>query len=276
MNKKILVIVTGLLAVWSAKSQAQGVVFVTQDAPYSHPEVLVHIPPAGQDNVIMQNTSFSENAENAQNSSTDENQNISYYVQKLNLSPEQIAQAQKISDKAHDEQEQILQSIENLRQQAHELEQRSLTDFEAILTDEQRNLFAQLRNERNGENIPENTQTYNNEIPQPESVAEVQPAEVTPEVQSSETQPEMVAEPQPEAPHNTQPEEIAPETPSSESQPEPVAEPQPESTPEFQPTEPQPEVQQETVAEEQPETISASQPEIQEETISEPQPETMP
>ena len=264
MNKKFLMAVAGVLAFSASKSQAQDIVFVADDTAYSHPEVLVHIPSATQDNVIMQNTSFTDStAISANTSGEKKSENISYYAQKLNLSPEQMEKAQEINEKTHAEHKKILQSIEDLRQQAHELERKSLTDFEAILTPEQKNLFSQLQNEQNNVKVQADKQ--------PEAVSESVPedkAETTPEIQ-----PETIPEPQPETIPEPQPEVIP------EAQPEPVQEPQPEATPEVQQEpvqEPQPEVipeaQPEPVQEPQPEVI----PEVQPEPVQEPQPETLP
>ena len=72
-------------------------------------------------------------------------QGISYYVQKLNLSEEQLDLAKYISDDSRLKQEQLLKSIALLRKQARDLEAKSLEEFEAILTDEQREEFLKLR-----------------------------------------------------------------------------------------------------------------------------------
>ena len=229
MNKKFLMAVAGVLAFSAVKAKAQDIVFVADDSVYSHPEVLVHIPSSDQDNVIMQNASFAESAQNIDMTANSEkkNANISYYVQKLNLDQEQTAKANEINERTHAEHERILQSIEDLRQQAHDLERKSLTDFEAILTPEQKNLFSQLRNGQ------DNVKVQAEEQPETvtESVSEDK-TEIAPEIQ-----PEPVQEPQPEVTPEPQPEPVQEPQPAAapEAQPEPVQEPQPEVSPEPQP-----------------------------------------
>ena len=78
---------------------------------------------------------------------------ISYYVQSLNLSPEQLAKAQQISEAGQAKKEELLRQIEALRREAYALEAGSLIAFEAILSDDQRVAFHELQ--ANGEN--ENT-----------------------------------------------------------------------------------------------------------------------
>lgn len=208
MNKNLLVIL-GVLSLISYKTQAQEVVFVTQEAPQmqyygTYPEVLVHIPPVAQDNVIMQNASFIENQPSvspaltqqqvsvAQNDNTDttkENTNISYYVQNLNLTPEQISKAQKISDESRAQQEQLLQNIQTLRQQAHDLEEKSLSDFEAILTEEQKTDFNRLKNKQDNVGTPDDSQQKTEKEPEPEPKSKQQPS----------TEPDTTSESAPEA-----------------------------------------------------------------------------
>lgn len=183
MNKNFLIILS-VLSLISYKTHAQEVVLVTDEAPQvqydgMYPEVLVHIPPAKQDNVIMQNTSFvdseipADNGSNpkeessSQNVNTD-NTNISYYVQNLNLTPEQIGMAQRISDESRAKQEQLLQDIQALRQRAHEIEEKSLTDFEEILTPKQKTEFLRLRGLSDNANIQNNQKTETQTEPENE------------------------------------------------------------------------------------------------------------
>ena len=70
---------------------------------------------------------------------------VSYYIQNLNLTPEQMYEAQKISLDSLAEQEELLQKIAALRQRARALEVSSLMAFEAILDDAQRTAFQELR-----------------------------------------------------------------------------------------------------------------------------------
>ena len=205
MNKKFLTVIISVLSMIAGKAEAQGIVFVTEDTgmpvfqgynPYQ--EVLVHIPPVNYDNVVIQNSAFTENnTANLQNSTTatqstigDENKDISYYMQRISLSPEQLNRAQEISNTTDTRKQQLLQSIETLKEQADELENDGLRSFEAILTDEQKTEFNRLRYEQN---------TVVQSEPQPEVYSEPQPE---PQL---EPQPEVYSEPQPEPqPENVQ------------------------------------------------------------------------
>ena len=70
---------------------------------------------------------------------------MSMYVKELNLTSEQIDLAKYISDDSRLKQEQLLKSIYLLKEQAKSLEEKSLQDFRAILTPEQRKKFDNLR-----------------------------------------------------------------------------------------------------------------------------------
>ena len=70
---------------------------------------------------------------------------ISYYVQNLNLSPEQLDQALRISEAEQIKKEDLLRQLEALRREAYNLEAGSLIAFEAILTDAQKATFRELR-----------------------------------------------------------------------------------------------------------------------------------
>ena len=211
MNIRFMAVITSILCMFGAKANAQEVEYLLQEqnAEYkAHPEVLVHIPPAQQDNVVIEDKAFVEEANSNQNvapqavpenveNNNSESKNISYYVDKLNLTPEQMSRAQEISDASLAKQKELLQSIENLRQQAYDLEKNSLTDFEAILTDEQRVIFNQLRSEKDagdGQNsVAENAQP--NAEPEVVGVVEeavvVQPAEGVENAQPN-AEPEVV------------------------------------------------------------------------------------
>lgn len=81
---------------------------------------------------------------------------VSYYIQSLNLSEDQLATAQKISRENLEAQRDIMQKISALRQEARALEIGSLMAFEAILDDSQKAAFQELRlgfeAAQNGEN----------------------------------------------------------------------------------------------------------------------------
>ena len=70
---------------------------------------------------------------------------MSMYVKELNLTSEQIDLAKYISDDSRLKQEQLLKSVYLLKEQAKSLEEKSLQDFRAILTPEQRKKFDKLR-----------------------------------------------------------------------------------------------------------------------------------
>ncbi len=70
---------------------------------------------------------------------------MSMYVKELNLTSEQIDLAKYISDDSRLKQEQLLKSVYLLKEQAKSLEEKSLQDFRAILTPEQRKKFDNLR-----------------------------------------------------------------------------------------------------------------------------------
>lgn len=72
---------------------------------------------------------------------------ISYYASKLNLSVEQLDMAQGISKNGLFKQEQLLKSIHLLRKQARDMEDKNLQEFEAILTDEQKEIFHKMKKE---------------------------------------------------------------------------------------------------------------------------------
>lgn len=74
---------------------------------------------------------------------------VSYYVQNLNLSEEQLQQVQKISAENIKQQEEIVQEIATLRQKAHSVKLNSIAAFEAILNDEQKAAFQKLRSDYN-------------------------------------------------------------------------------------------------------------------------------
>ena len=292
MNKKFLAAIIGVLSILASKAEAQGIVFVAQDSGMPmmqgyqgyniYPEVLVHVPSMNQDNVVFQNSSFVEtgimNPQNqapaVQNATNAENKDISYYMQHMILSPEQLNRAQDISNTSNSKKQQLLQSIETLKEQVNEIENDGLRDFEAILTDSQKAEFNRLRNEQEAVSQPE---------PQPETQPE-QPQEVYTEPQP-EAQPEqskeVYTEPQPEV-QPEQPQEVYTE-PQPEPQPEqpqevytePQQEPQPEQSQEVY-TEPQPEPQSEQPQEVYTEPQPEPQPEQPQEVYTEPQPEPQP
>lgn len=108
--------------------------------------------PFTDDEAMPKPVSLLDNMENADGSEHMANTDletydptVSFYVQNLNLTPEQIYKAQKISLDSLAEQEDLLQKIDLLRQRAKALEVSSLMAFEAILDDSQRIAFQELR-----------------------------------------------------------------------------------------------------------------------------------
>lgn len=90
-------------------------------------------------------TSEEISVEPAQAESEAAPQEVSAYVQKLNLSEEQLDKAMFISAEMAMRQEQLQKSADLLKAQAKEIETQSLEEFEAILTPEQSEIFRQIR-----------------------------------------------------------------------------------------------------------------------------------
>lgn len=90
-------------------------------------------------------TSEEISVEPAQAESEAAPQEVSAYVQKLNLSEEQLDKAMFISAEMAMHQEQLQKSADLLKAQAKEIETQSLEEFEAILTPEQLETFRQIR-----------------------------------------------------------------------------------------------------------------------------------
>ena len=90
-------------------------------------------------------TSEEISVEPAQAESEAAPQEVSAYVQKLNLSEEQLDKAMFISAEMAMRQEQLQKSVDLLKAQAKEIETQSLEEFEAILTPEQLETFRQIR-----------------------------------------------------------------------------------------------------------------------------------
>lgn len=70
---------------------------------------------------------------------------ISYYVQNLNLSEQQLEEIKKISRNSMEEQTKIMQEIAELRRRFRALEINTLMSFEAVLDDTQKAAFQELR-----------------------------------------------------------------------------------------------------------------------------------
>ncbi len=70
---------------------------------------------------------------------------ISYYVQNLNLSKQQLEEIKKISQNSMEEQKNIMQEIAALRRRSRALEINTLMSFEAVLDDTQKAAFQELR-----------------------------------------------------------------------------------------------------------------------------------
>ena len=243
MNTKFLAVIIGILGFMSTKAQAQGMVFVAQDVPSSsyngvitYPEVLIHIPPTGEDNVKIKNTYFVDKNAPAKGQ---EDKNISYYVQKLNLTLGQMARAQEISDAGRAKHEELLQEIEKLRQQAHELERKDLEAFEALLTDEQKTEFYKLKNEQDKADATDGNNGDSEPAPQPDNPPA--PIDNIPPAPQPDIPPAPVEDipPAPQPDFNPAPVEDVPPAPQPDFNPAPVEDIPPAPQPDFQP-EPQP------------------------------------
>ena len=70
---------------------------------------------------------------------------VSYYVQNLNLSGQQLEEIKKISRNSMEEQTRIMQDIAALRHRSRALEINTLMAFEAVLDDTQKAAFQELR-----------------------------------------------------------------------------------------------------------------------------------
>lgn len=72
------------------------------------------------------------------------------FVKNMNLTAEQIEKAKQIRDESRKHLAEIEAQIENLRQQAHQLEAHAVTEFESILNDEQLQQFQEFKKIQNG------------------------------------------------------------------------------------------------------------------------------
>ena len=70
---------------------------------------------------------------------------MSAYVSKLNLSPEQIEKVKELNEISSQKQKQLLDNVSWIRDQAHQLENLTVEAFRDILTDEQKVIFEQMR-----------------------------------------------------------------------------------------------------------------------------------
>ena len=87
---------------------------------------------------------------------------ISYYVQNLNLSEQQLEEIKKISQNSMEEQTKIMQDIAALRRRSRALEINTLMAFEAVLDDTQKAAFQELRAGYEGTQKAEETVAGNN------------------------------------------------------------------------------------------------------------------
>ena len=74
-----------------------------------------------------------------------EEEKLSYYIQHLNLSVEQQDKAKYIAGENQAKKEQLIRSLNVIRQQAQNLEDQSLLQFEALLTPEQKAQFLAMK-----------------------------------------------------------------------------------------------------------------------------------
>lgn len=93
-----------------------------------------------------------ENPLNSPSTNIDNNENrfkniedeMSYYIENLNLTTQQMAEAKKISNDGILKQKQLLMNLYFIRKQAREIEIENLNKFKAILDEEQKNQLDKL------------------------------------------------------------------------------------------------------------------------------------
>lgn len=141
MNKIVLVLSSMFVCLWTSVSMAEDVDFGIEDINVNNE--------LENSKVVSENTDNqeekSEEIKNEVKSKAEYDKEISFYIQNMKLSVEQLDMAKYISDDSRLKQEQLLKSIYLLRKQARELEAKSLSDFEAILTEEQKVIFEKLK-----------------------------------------------------------------------------------------------------------------------------------
>ena len=145
MNTKFLALFAGLSCLLFNNASAQ----IFSDYDNDSPTVAEDSQAMPKPISLIDGIAEEDSAENATNAETVDlesyDPSVSFYVQNLNLSPEQLSEAQKISLDTLAEQEELFQKIAALRQQARALEVSSLLAFEAILDDSQRAALQELR-----------------------------------------------------------------------------------------------------------------------------------
>lgn len=72
---------------------------------------------------------------------------LSAYIENLNLDSNQLIAAKKISEKGRLLRMQMLQNIEKIQENINDMEKKNLDEFEKILTSEQLETFRQMREE---------------------------------------------------------------------------------------------------------------------------------
>lgn len=78
----------------------------------------------------------------------DNNYSLSFFVQRMDLTLDQLDAAKKLSTEDKLKRESLLKSIYILRTQSRELEEKSLNNFKNLLTPEQLAIFEELRKEQ--------------------------------------------------------------------------------------------------------------------------------
>ena len=86
----------------------------------------------------------STNIENNENRFKNIEDEMSYYIENLNLTTQQMAEAKKISNDGILKQKQLLMNLYFIRKQAREIEIENLNKFKAILDEEQKNQLDKL------------------------------------------------------------------------------------------------------------------------------------
>lgn len=114
------------------------------------PDVIVKT----EENIVIKEDALPENKTDDEKSAETEiieeqssvnEESVSEYIKKLDLSDEQLDEAKFISSEMEMRQEQLQKSVDILKAQAREIEEQSLREFEAILKPAQKEVFEKLR-----------------------------------------------------------------------------------------------------------------------------------
>lgn len=100
---------------------------------------------AASENKDADTAEIAHNINDMQKQLEQNQEELSYYIKNLNLQASQLDAAKEISEEGRLRQMQLMQNIEQLQQQANDLEQKNLAKFKGILSTEQQELFNKLQ-----------------------------------------------------------------------------------------------------------------------------------